>query len=175
MYITLESVQCQKCCLKEFSCNKFRPKHLTTSHVLPVSRIKEFGESPFRTLKVKDIPVTGRGGPYVLREVEVPTLLRQTANIWRHGCHPYAPAALYPQDSFFLRFLTLISVRGRVDPTAIVRSEGLGKFEKIHLIGARSRDLPACSVVLQPLRYRVPPPFRTLRGKNKYCGILGTL
>jgi hypothetical protein len=25
-----------------------------------------------------------------------------------------------------------------------VRPEGLGKFEKIHLIGTRSRDLPAC-------------------------------
>jgi hypothetical protein len=38
-----------------------------------------------------------------------------------------------------------------------VRSEELGKFEekKIHLIGMRSRDLPACSTVPQ-LRYRVP-------------------
>jgi hypothetical protein len=29
-----------------------------------------------------------------LREVEAPTLLRQTANRWRQGCQPYAPAAL---------------------------------------------------------------------------------
>jgi hypothetical protein len=28
-----------------------------------------------------------------------------------------------------------------------VRSEGLGKLEKIHLIGMRSRDLPTCSLV----------------------------
>jgi hypothetical protein len=46
-----------------------------------------------------------------LREVEAPTLLRQTANRWRHGSQPYAPAALYSQVSF-LRFLVLISVRG---------------------------------------------------------------
>jgi hypothetical protein len=37
--------------------------------------------------------------------------------------------------------------------------EGLGKFEEIHLIGTRSRDLPACSTVPQPLRYRVPPNY----------------
>jgi hypothetical protein len=37
-----------------------------------------------------------------------------------------------------------------------VRPEGLGKLIKIiHLIGSRTRDLPACSIVPQPLRYRV--------------------
>jgi hypothetical protein len=37
-----------------------------------------------------------------------------------------------------------------------VRPEGLGKLEKIYLIGTRSLDLPVCSLVPQPLRYRVP-------------------
>jgi hypothetical protein len=36
-----------------------------------------------------------------------------------------------------------------------VRPEGLGKFEKIHFIRTRSRDLPACSIMPQPLRYHV--------------------
>jgi hypothetical protein len=31
-----------------------------------------------------------------------------------------------------------------------VRLEGLGKLKKIHLIGTRTRDLPACSIVPQP-------------------------
>jgi hypothetical protein len=31
-----------------------------------------------------------------------------------------------------------------------VRVEGLGKLKKIHLIGTRTRDLPACSIVPQP-------------------------
>jgi hypothetical protein len=35
-------------------------------------------------------------------------------------------------------------------PKGLVRLEGLGQLKKIHLIGIRSRDLPACSIVPQP-------------------------
>jgi hypothetical protein len=41
--------------------------------------------------------------PIGLREVKAPTLLRQTANRWRQGCQPYAPAARYPQVSFIFK------------------------------------------------------------------------
>jgi hypothetical protein len=90
-----------------------------------------------------------------LREVEAPTLLRQTANRWWQGCQPYAPAALYPQF-FFLRFLVLISVRGGVCSRAIVGPEGLGKLKKSTSSGCDPRYLPVCSIVPQLLRYRVP-------------------
>jgi hypothetical protein len=52
-----------------------------------------------------------------------------------------------PPGGFFL----LISNRGLVDPRTIVRLEVLGQLKKTNdLIGIRTRDLPACSIVPQP-------------------------
>jgi hypothetical protein len=48
-----------------------------------------------------------------LREVNAPTLLRQTANRWRQGCRSALRAGrTLPPGFFLLRFLVLISVRG---------------------------------------------------------------
>jgi hypothetical protein len=44
-----------------------------------------------------------------------------------------------------------------------VREEGLGELKKfIHLVGSRTSDLPACSVVPEPLCYCVPLQFPLL-------------
>jgi hypothetical protein len=82
---------------------------------------------------------------------------------WRWCCQPYAPAALYPQEYSWYSFL----LEAESTPGAIVRLEGLGKLKKIHLIGNRSRDLPACSIVSQPTALPRTPPLDKHHGYFK--------
>jgi hypothetical protein len=69
-------------------------------------------------------------------------------------------------------FLVLFIVRGWVDPGTIVRLEGLGKLKKIYLIGTRTRDLPACSIVPQPIPLPRAPPFYWIRIKTHQILVL---
>jgi hypothetical protein len=103
-------------------------------------------------------PCNRQWRPVRLWDVEDPTFcLNNRLTDCGKICQPYAPAALYLPG----RFLVLISVRGWVDRRAIVRLEGLGKLKKIHVIGTRSRDLPACSVEPQPTTLPRAPQFST--------------
>jgi hypothetical protein len=50
---------------------------------------------------------------------------------------------------------------------AIVRLKGLGKLKKVHLIGTRTRDLLACSIVSQPTMLpRACPQFWRVRNEK---------
>jgi hypothetical protein len=72
-----------------------------------------------------------------LREVKAPTLLRHTANRWRKSCQPYAPAALYPQVSLFLKIpgTHLLEAESTPGPQCSRKDQVKGKV-KISLLQA---------------------------------------
>jgi hypothetical protein len=50
-----------------------------------------------------------------------------------------------------------------------MQPEGLGKWKNIDLIGPRTRDLPACSILPQALHYHVPPYTMSTRANFEGC------
>jgi hypothetical protein len=82
--------------------------------------------------------------PIGLWYAEVPTFPRQSAQGWRWGCQPYAPAALYPHEDPWYSCLL------EADCESTPGSQCGWKYYVNYLIGNWTRGPQACSIVPQP-------------------------
>ena len=104
-------------------------------------------------------PYTGLDRPWELKEDEGPRISRQLAR-WQ-GCQPYVLAAFTTQKIP----LALISVRGWVDPRALLQPEGLSQWK----IQKTPSGIETANIRLVTLPEPISPPTTRVLGKPAIC------
>jgi len=103
--------------------------------------------------KGKAIPLQAWTSPEGSRRLRLQDFKKISTWRWQ-GCQPYAPAAFTTQETF----LVLISVRGWVDPRAILQPEGLCQWKNpMTPSGIEPATFRLVAQCLKQLRHRVSP------------------
>ena len=122
--------------------------HFHTCKIGPVILLS-VSYSSITKKKCNAIPVQASERPRWFQEIQAPRF----PDNWHMKVVRSSAALigrLYPQNIF----LVLISVRGWVDPRALLRPEGLCQWKIPMTVGNRTHNLPACR--FNQLRHRVP-------------------
>jgi hypothetical protein len=107
----------------------------------------------FPLVKGKVIPVTGREDPYGFETSELPYFLNNRLTDGGEVVGLTRRPPFFPRKIPGTHFCWRLSRPQNHSAAGRIRS-----IEKSNdLIWSRTRDLPACSIVPQPIRYRVPP------------------
>jgi hypothetical protein len=99
-------------------------------------------------IKVKEIPLQALTGPEGSTRLRLPDFKTIGTRSWQ-GCQPYAPAAFTP--GYIPGVKAVSQPQGH---SATGRIMSMNKSSET--IGNRTRNLPVCSAVPQPLHHRVP-------------------